>query len=76
MCVDVFSAWAAVDVDMEDRVEVSLKGQAAISCTYTLQEPALMIVWFTVRNRHIHVHIYSNLFYNHISPQNQKIILI
>ncbi|XP_048016455.1 melanoma cell adhesion molecule b isoform X2 [Megalobrama amblycephala] len=39
--------WAAVDVSMEDRVEVSLKDQAEIPCIYTLQEPALMIVWFT-----------------------------
>ncbi|XP_018972115.1 cell surface glycoprotein MUC18-like isoform X1 [Cyprinus carpio] len=39
--------WAMVDVNMEDRVEVSLKGQAEISCIYTLKEPAKMIVWFT-----------------------------
>ncbi|XP_016128079.1 cell surface glycoprotein MUC18 isoform X2 [Sinocyclocheilus grahami] len=39
--------WAVVDVNMEDRVDVSLKGQAEISCIYTLMEPAKMIVWFT-----------------------------
>ncbi|XP_058600465.1 melanoma cell adhesion molecule b isoform X1 [Onychostoma macrolepis] len=39
--------WAVVDVNMEDRVDVSLKGQAEISCIYTLKEPAKMIVWFT-----------------------------
>ncbi|XP_051717083.1 melanoma cell adhesion molecule b isoform X2 [Ctenopharyngodon idella] len=39
--------WAAVDVSMEDRVEVYLKNQAEIPCIYTLQEPALMVVWFT-----------------------------
>ncbi|ROL53337.1 Cell surface glycoprotein MUC18 [Anabarilius grahami] len=44
---DETMAWAAVDVSMEDRVEVSLKDQAEIPCIYTLQEPALMIVWFT-----------------------------
>lgn len=54
MCVDVFSAWAVVDVSMEDWVDVSLKGQAEIPCIYTLKEPAKMIVWFTVRNRPIH----------------------
>uniref|UniRef100_A0A8C1TZ16 Melanoma cell adhesion molecule b n=1 Tax=Cyprinus carpio TaxID=7962 RepID=A0A8C1TZ16_CYPCA len=32
---------------MEDWVDVSLKGQAAIPCIYTLKEPAKMIVWFT-----------------------------
>lgn len=47
--VDVFSAWAVVDVNMEDQVDVSLKGQAEISCIYTLKQPAKMIVWFTVR---------------------------
>ncbi len=49
MCVDVFSARAVVEVNMEDRVDVSLKGQAEIPCIYTLKEPAKMIVWFTVR---------------------------
>ncbi|XP_067306811.1 melanoma cell adhesion molecule b [Pseudorasbora parva] len=39
--------WAAVDVSMEDRVDVYLKGQAAILCMYSLKEPATMIVWFT-----------------------------
>ncbi|XP_016344301.1 cell surface glycoprotein MUC18-like isoform X5 [Sinocyclocheilus anshuiensis] len=39
--------WAVVDVSMEDRVDVFLKGQAEIPCIYTLKEPAKMIVWFT-----------------------------
>ncbi|KAK2881087.1 hypothetical protein QQF64_008574 [Cirrhinus molitorella] len=39
--------WAVVDVSMEDRVEVSLKGQAMIPCMYKLKESAKMIVWFT-----------------------------
>ncbi|XP_073674368.1 melanoma cell adhesion molecule b isoform X2 [Garra rufa] len=39
--------WAVVDVSMEDRVDVSLKGQAVIPCMYNLEEPAKMIVWFT-----------------------------
>ncbi|XP_043115828.1 melanoma cell adhesion molecule b isoform X2 [Puntigrus tetrazona] len=39
--------WAMVDVNMEDRVDVSLKGQAEISCIYNLEEQAKMIVWFT-----------------------------
>ncbi|XP_016149480.1 cell surface glycoprotein MUC18-like isoform X1 [Sinocyclocheilus grahami] len=39
--------WAIVDVSMEDRVDVFLKGQAEIPCIYTLKEPAKMIVWFT-----------------------------
>ncbi|KAK7156411.1 hypothetical protein R3I94_006465 [Phoxinus phoxinus] len=39
--------WAAVDVSMEDRVDVYLKDQAKIPCIYTLNEPATMIVWFT-----------------------------
>ncbi|XP_021337028.1 melanoma cell adhesion molecule b isoform X2 [Danio rerio] len=39
--------WALVDVRMEDVVEVTLKGQAKISCTYTLTEEAKMIIWFT-----------------------------
>ncbi len=49
MRVDVFSAWAVVDVNMEDRVDVFLKDEAEISCIYTLKETAKMIVWFTVR---------------------------
>ncbi|XP_059370422.1 melanoma cell adhesion molecule b isoform X2 [Carassius carassius] len=39
--------WAMVNVSMEDRVEVYLKGKAEISCIYTLKEPAKMIVWST-----------------------------
>ncbi|XP_056329633.1 melanoma cell adhesion molecule b isoform X2 [Danio aesculapii] len=39
--------WAVVDVRMEDVVEVTLKGQAKISCMYTLTEEAKMIIWFT-----------------------------
>jgi len=48
-------AWGKVDVSTEDRVEVYLKDQAKIPCIYTLKEPAMMIVWFTVRKRHIHI---------------------
>ncbi|KAI2656241.1 Cell surface glycoprotein MUC18 [Labeo rohita] len=33
---------------MEDRVDVSLKGQAEIPCLYNLKEPAKIITWFTV----------------------------
>ncbi|XP_050985544.1 melanoma cell adhesion molecule b isoform X2 [Labeo rohita] len=39
--------WAVVDVSMEDRVDVSLKGQAEIPCLYNLKEPAKIITWFT-----------------------------
>lgn len=62
MCVDGFSAWAVVDVNMEDRVDVSLKDQAEISCIYTLKEPAKMIVWFTVRKKqHFTLFSFTNI---------------
>ncbi|XP_051535845.1 cell surface glycoprotein MUC18-like isoform X2 [Myxocyprinus asiaticus] len=43
----ICKTWAKVEVNMEDRMKVSLNSHAEIPCIYISAEPAMTIVWST-----------------------------